>query len=309
MWPFRPKTPPRASRIAIKPPVADAVQAPLALVLIVRNEAARLYDWLTFHALAGVSHVFIYDNASDDDTVAIAQAFTGCDVTVIPWVLNTSEARTGMILPRQILAYAHAISTFGGGFKRMGFIDTDEYLVPKDHATLPAALAALNHPANLSLPWAMFGHNGHDGPASDAVPFAYTARAAVSQGPLLNYKCIVDPCALTQVSTHKFEVAGSNKTTNTRGAIATNKTRSGAFVCDDVIQMNHYYLMSRSEMRAKMDNPAVSGTDPAKRGAAIAKKAALIEAAPVQDDAAVAFLARHGITTTAQLRAKFAGPA
>mgnify|MGYP001796145605 CR=1 FL=1 len=304
IWPFRRPAPSRASRIAIKPPKPATERAPLALVLIARNEAARIGDWLAFHALAGVSHVFLYDNGSTDDTVAIAGRFSGCPVTIIPWQLNTAEAKTGMIIPRQIMAYAHAICTFGAGFERMGFIDTDEFLVPVKATTLPEALADLPH-LNVSLPWAMFGHNGHDTPPDDAYPFAFTQRAARSEGPLLNFKCIVDPCAVTQVSTHKFETAqGKDVSANTRGQTARNAARQGAFVTHEVIQLNHYYLMSRQELQQKLNGPAVSGSAQEQRAAAVMRKAELIEASPVKDTAAVDFLARHGIHNTAALRGR-----
>ncbi len=306
IWPFRRPTPSRASRIAIRPPAPAAQRADLALVLIARNEAARIGDWLAFHALAGVSHVYLYDHGSTDKTAQIAHDFTGCPVTIIPWKLDTSEAKTGMILPRQILAYAHAICTFGGGYQRMGFTDIDEYLVPRETTSLPEALAEINSP-NLSLPWTMFGHSGHDEAPYDAVPFAFQKRAPHAVGPLLNFKCIVDPCDVTQVSTHKFQTAsGGNISSNTLGRTAPNQGRTGAFVTQEVVQLNHYYLMSRQQMQAKLDGPAVSGSARDQRAAAVLRKAALIEEAPITDTAAINFLARHGITTTEELRARFA---
>ena len=305
IWPFRKAAPSRASRIAIQPPQPDVTRAPLALVLIARNEAARIGDWLAFHAIAGVSHILLYDNGSTDETAAIARNFSGCPVTIIPWKLDTSEARTGMILPRQILAYAHAICTYGSGFERMGFIDTDEYLVPKDAQSLPEALNALPS-TNISLPWAMFGHGGHKTAPADAVPFAFQQRALSADGPLLNFKCIVDPCDVTQVSTHKFHTAThGDQSSNTLGQMASNKARSGAFVTHDVIQLNHYYLMSEDEMQAKIAGPAVSGSAQTQRAAAVMRKAALIEKAPVTDTAAADFLKRHGIETTDALRRYF----
>ncbi|MCK0096448.1 glycosyltransferase family 92 protein [Yoonia sp. F2084L] len=307
MWPFRRPAPSRASRIAIQPPKPEAARASLALVLIARNEAARIGDWLTFHALAGVSHVYLYDNGSTDQTAQIARDFTGCSVTIIPWKLDTSEAKTGMILPRQILAYAHAICTFGAGYQRMGFTDTDEYLVPHTTLTLPEALAALPSP-NISLPWTMFGHGGHKIAPPDAVPFAFQQRAPEAVGPLLNFKCIVDPCDVTQVSTHKFHTRSQGDvSSNTLGQTAPNARRTGSFVTQQAIQLNHYYLMSEEEMQAKISGPAVSGSAQKQRAAAVLRKAALIEENPITDTAAIDFLARHGITNTQALRARFAG--
>lgn len=307
IWPFRRAAPSRANRITIRPPAPVDQRGGLALVLIARNEAARIGDWLAFHALAGVSHIYLYDNGSTDQTARIVREFTGCATTIIPWVLDTSEGKTGMILPRQVLAYAHAICTFGGAYQRMGFIDTDEYLVPRNALTLPEALAGMEA-TNLSLPWTMFGHNGHDIAPTDAVPFAFQKRAQVAAGPLLNFKCIVDPCDVTQVSTHKFQTASQgDHSSNTLGQRERNAQRTGAFVTREVVQLNHYYLMSKAETAAKIAGPAVSGTSQDQRAAAIMRKAAIIEEAPVTDTAAVDFLARHGIATSQELRNRFAG--
>ena len=97
---------------------------------IVKNEEHYIADWLRFHALAGVIHFIIYDNQSDDCTVAVIQSFSTLSIAVIPWALDTSAHSPKMILPRQILAYCHAICNFGSAYRWMGFIDIDEYFVP-----------------------------------------------------------------------------------------------------------------------------------------------------------------------------------
>ena len=302
MWPFRQAAPSRASQIKIKPPVRAKKQKALAIVIIARNEAFRIGDWLSFHAIAGASHIILYDNGSTDETATIARSFTGCPVTVIPWQFESSEAKTGMIIPRQILSYVHAICNFGAGFKKMAFIDADEFLVPVDAPDLPTALAQVSFP-NISLPWTMFGHSGHEQPPEDALVFAFTQRAREAAGPLLNFKCIVDPCEVSQVSTHKFRTRqDGDLTRNTLGQTARNSQRTGSFVTTEVIQLNHYYLMSRHDMLLKLRGPAVSGVGQAQRSAAIQKKAELIESHPVEDLRAITFLNRRGIVDTNSLR-------
>lgn len=289
----------RASRIAIKPPVAAPDRQGLALVTIAKNEEDKITDWLTFHAVAGVREVILYDNMSTDRTADIARSFTGMDVTVIPWQLHTETCSPVLVLPRQILAYCHALSTFGGRFRWMAMVDIDEYIVPKSHASIPEALETLSGHANISLPWTMFGHNGHDMAPETPVPFAYTSRAKVSEGPLLNFKCIVDPSEVTKVSVHKFETASMGRTSsNTLGRFAHNKRRkSDNFVTHDVLQLNHYYLMSREETEAKLNRGAVSGVPIERRTASVREKQDIMEKTAVSDKSALEFLERHGILT------------
>jgi hypothetical protein len=294
----------RASKIDIKPAMANPNRKDIALVAIVKNEAAYIGDWMRFHALAGVKDFIIYDNQSDDETLAVLRGFSTLNVTIIPWVLNTTAHKPKMVLPRQILAYCHAISTFGGSFQRMAFIDADEFLVPIGTDSIVASLAPVHSFANISLPWVMFGHNAHLAMPSDPVPFAYTQRAASQVGKLLNFKCIVDPCDVIQVSTHKFQTRSmANETANMAGRTASNKTRGlGDFVTNTGLQLNHYYLRSQSEMQQKMSGTAISGADQAQRQAAILQKAELIEKGPIEDRAATDFLRRLGLNSVKDFR-------
>jgi hypothetical protein len=301
IWPFKRRKPRRASRIRIESPKPAADRYGLALVVIAKNEGRNILDWLAFHALAGVREVILYDNLSTDDTAKLAAGFPDVKVTVIPWDMQAHLLGPAVILPRQILAYCHAISTFGSRFRWMGFIDIDEYIVPKSALTITEALEPLEAFSNISLPWVMFGHGGHDAAPDTPAPFAFGQRANAMTGPLLNFKCIVDPCAVTQVSTHKFETADMGAhTANTRGETAWVKARTTkGFVTDEVLQLNHYYLKSRIEMNAKIAGSAVSGVAQSQREAAIREKAALIETNPITDTAAVEFLQRHGIPDAA----------
>lgn len=296
----------RAGRIDITPPLPAPDRRGLAIVAIAKNEGQHIRDWLTFHALAGVRTVFLYDNLSTDRTAEIARNFPGMNVVVIPWQMEARTTDPVLILPRQVLAYVHAVCTFGHDFALMAFIDIDEFLVPVKADTIEQALSSLSPVRNLSLPWAMFGHGGHDDAPDEATPFAYLHRAAETRGPLLRWKCIVDPCDVTQVSTHKFHTRSlSDRTVNTLGQMATNKWRNERFVTFELLTLNHYYLRSKIEMERKITGGAVSGVPEAQRREAIEKKARLIEADSVFDDRAVRFLARHGIADSAALRRHF----
>lgn len=294
----------RASKIDIKPPAASPDRKPFALVAIVKNEAAYIGDWMRFHALAGVKDFIIYDNQSSDETVSILNSFASLNVTIVPWVMNTSAHKPKMILPRQILAYCHAISTFGGSYHRMGFIDADEFLVPGNANSIVESLESVQGYSNISLPWVMFGHNGHDNKPAEPVPYAYEQRANHQTGKLLKFKCIVDPCDVTQVSTHKFQTRSmGNGSANMLGKVTSNKTRDfGSFVANAGLQLNHYYLRSRTEMQNKISGTAISGADQEQRKGAILEKAKLIEDNPVQDRTARDFLLRLGIESANDFR-------
>ena len=58
----------------------------LAAVVIVKDEGPYLREWLEFHQLVGVEHIYIYDNGSSDDTEQVVWDFLRSGyVTLIPW--------------------------------------------------------------------------------------------------------------------------------------------------------------------------------------------------------------------------------
>lgn len=296
--------PNRASRLYIRPPMPSPNRDGLAVVVIARNEARHIGDWLRFHALAGVKAFILYDNGSTDETVSIAKSVPGITLTVIPWLFAAHIPRPKMVLPPQIIAYSHAVSSFGMNFRWMAFIDIDEYLVPRLHLTLLQALDSLEAFANISLPWTMFGPSGYEAPPDLPAVLAYNRRARKRKGELLNFKCIVDPCDVSQVSVHKFcTFSMGADSVNEKGIRAHYKKRlQPQFLSSDLIQLNHYYTYSKDEMERKIAKGAVSGTAQKRREVSLREKVRLIAADEVEDYSAAEFLERHGILTGSQLR-------
>lgn len=267
----------------------------LVVVLIARNEERHIVDWLTFHALAGARAAIIYDNSSDDDTARLAREFSGMETHVIPWVTDISLGSAP--LKRQPLAYAHAICSFGARFRWMTFIDIDEYIVPVHEATITAALEDLEAFSNVSLPWTMFGTSGHVTAPEVPAVYAYETCAKERHPAFTNYKCIVDPCDVTRVSTHKFWTASMGASTvNDTGAAADNHKmrRSTWFPTAARLQLNHYYTFSEEELARKLTRPTVSHQQSTARKEAVQRMTDMIGTDTTSDRTAAQFLARIG---------------
>lgn len=103
--------------------LADALFPPkrhgLALVLIVRNEASYIREWLDFHAAQGVSHFIIYDNESTDNLREVLAPYESSGLVTYSTIKGTC---------RQVDAYNMALSKYGRSFRYIGFIDCDEFL-------------------------------------------------------------------------------------------------------------------------------------------------------------------------------------
>ncbi|MDZ4095745.1 MAG: glycosyltransferase family 92 protein [Paracoccaceae bacterium] len=288
------------TRIAFDPPTAIDGRAGLALVLIVRNEQRHIAEWARFHALAGVAHFYIYDNGCTDATVAALRGAVAMDaLTVTPWDQKLRGGRRGHEIHNQVLAYAHATRNFGGHYRWMSYLDVDEFLVPKQAADLPGALAHLGACRNVSLPWHMFGRAGHMRPPEGGVLENYTRRnpdpISAAKG-LRNFKMIVDPCHVTAIKVHSIETDGQTRTCNDAGvafSMAARETR--AFYSAAHIQLNHYYTRSDAELRAKIARGPNLTTPDADHLRRVMRKVDHIEAGEVEDLSALAFLARKGI--------------
>jgi hypothetical protein len=284
------------TRIGIDPPKPSPGRDGLAIVLIVRNEEAHIAEWARFHAAAGVAAFIVYDNGCTDATIPILRGTLGDRVIVTPWNQKFRDARRGHEIHNQVLSYAHAVRNFGSGFRWMTFIDVDEFLVPKQAASLPAALAHLAHCRSISLPWHMFGRNGHATPPDGGVIPNYTRRnpdPMSSVKGLRNFKMIVDPCHVTALKVHEMWVDGSTDSCNDAGVSFTLTAReTPAFYSAAHIQLNHYYTRSDAELQAKIARGPNLTTPDADHLRRVMRKVAAIEAGEVEDRAAIDYLAR-----------------
>lgn len=282
---------------AVNPPAPADDRKGLAIVCILRNAARDVTEWIDFHLRAGVSHVFIYDNASTDGLAATLAPFRDSGiVTLLPWNLAGQDADTGRRITAQVSAYAHAITTFGAHFDRFAFIDVDEFMVPKSAPTLMEAIAKAASPSNMSLPWHMYGHSGHDTRPAGGVVRNFTARAVLPYARpdlLLRFKCIVDPCRVTMVSVHYFRTSDlGDRTANALGRIVPHRARKGAdFFTSEGIQLNHYHCMSKADLQAKLARGAVNFASAESYRQRVLSTVAEIERATEPDLAAVDFLA------------------
>ena len=94
----------------------------ISLCLICKDENSYLPEWLDYHILMGVDRFYIYDNES---RVSLRETLK--EYIERGWVVVVDIQGKAM----QLYAYDHCLQTFGAQTFWMGFIDTDEFLVPK----------------------------------------------------------------------------------------------------------------------------------------------------------------------------------
>ncbi len=213
----------------------------LTLCLIAKNEGAYLTEWVDYHILMGAEHFFIYDNESD---VSIRE--TLAEYVKAGWVTVVDIAGQG----RQLFAYNHCIRTYGPTSRWIGFIDTDEFLVPRAAATLSEFLETYEPYAGLAVSSLFFGSgNNRKKPAGGQIA-SYRMRTPDNFRSNRLVKSIVQPDKIhLPISPHLFMARGSDFMVN------ENFQRIDTQVFphhSQHIQLNHYYTRSFEEIEEKL---------------------------------------------------------
>lgn len=283
----------------------------LALVLICRDVADYIDEWIGFHVLAGVRHFYIYNNNSVDGTAkqAIMNRTGNVSVTVHPWELKPLVVKSGRWKKPEIaiqeLAYAHAILNYGERHKWMSFIDIDEFLIPVRHDTLPDALEQLKAHSNISLPWFNFGHCGHKTRPPKPVVYSYNLRHQLSDREIDDGKCILHPSKITTVGLHEFETSdmGQNTVDDSGRAFRIRRLFTKDNLSNNLIQLNHYATKSAEEHKISLERGHLHGISQINRRKRFYDKRNRLDRDTCQDNAASNFLKRHGISNATEFQA------
>ncbi|MCL1856384.1 MAG: glycosyltransferase family 92 protein [Kiritimatiellaeota bacterium] len=205
---------------------------------IVKNEASYIAEWIDYHRLIGVERFFIYDNESTDALRDVLAPYVAEGVvTLTPF--------PGKFM--QVAAYEHAAFTHKYETRWMLYLDIDEFLVLKRHATLPEFLRGYEDVNQVSLHWLMFGSSGHDTRTPGLVIERFTRRQLA---PACDVKSIVNPRALVFGHCHAAGILGRGVDEHRR-RFYYGPNRNPALITADIAAVHHYYCKSAEEYLAK----------------------------------------------------------
>lgn len=175
------------------PPLArqDRQQKPrIGVAAIVKNEAPYIIEWIAHHRLQGVTHFFIADNNSADQSRDVLQQLSDHGVVSwVPWPDTPGEKP-------QVPAYRHILSRFGSLVDWMAYLDADEYLWQTTDPCLGDYLAGT--PADvgaIALNWATYGSSDQYFHANASTPERFIWHAAIDNLVNRNFKSIARPSA------------------------------------------------------------------------------------------------------------------
>lgn len=123
----------------------------VSICAIFKDEGQYLKEWIEYHILIGVEHFYLYNNNSSDNyNVVLHDYIIDGSVTLIDWPYNQA----------QMEAYRDCIEKYRSESNWIGFIDIDEFVVPRKQNTITELLDDYRiYPAVL-LYWRLFGSSG-----------------------------------------------------------------------------------------------------------------------------------------------------
>lgn len=215
----------------------------LVVVVIVKNEERYIREWLEYHRLAGIGHVYLYDNGSTDRTPEYVRGYEREG-----FVTMTYLPGRGM----QAQAYNDALKKYGKDCRYMAFIDADEFLFSVDPEkkvpeVVEELLTACPEASGLAVNWAMFGSCGFDRrPEAGGVLSNYVYRAEPGKPGTDCIKTIAKPGAVFRYNHPHFPEYMLGGFSVDESGRRTEGWRNPA--PDPVkLRINHYFTKSREE--------------------------------------------------------------
>lgn len=208
----------------------------LSLVIIVKDEDAYLQEFIEYYKLLGVDHFYFYDNDSAHPVDRLLRKYRN-EVTV-----HRIRGKA-----KQMHAYNHYLKTYGRNSRWAGFIDLDEFIVPKNTYSLAEFLQAYEYADGLGINWALFGHNYHERRPDGLVTENYTRREEKQN---IHIKSIVNPRKMRHAGNPHYMILKEGA----RYVDVKHNPVTSAFnepYTLDVAQINHYFTKSAEEFIKK----------------------------------------------------------
>ena len=137
--------------ISVKPKIKEK-KYNVSICAIFKNESRYLREWIEFNYLVGIDHFYMYNNNSEDDYLKVLQPYIDAGiVTLVQWPYNQM----------QMESYKDCIDKFSSETKWLGFIDIDEFIVPKSTNTVYDFLKKFEKKAgSVNIYWKLYGTSG-----------------------------------------------------------------------------------------------------------------------------------------------------
>lgn len=218
----------------------------LSVVVIVKNEARDIREWIEFHRIVGVTHFYIYDNGSEDDLKEVLQPYMDAGIVTYLWWPGEEQ---------QMVAYNDAVVKYREKTRFMAMIDADEYLLPVEDKELLDVLDevfALDFRAGcVGVNWREYGSSGLERRAEGLVTETHLYRGKDEFNRNAHVKAICNPRKVNQFPNPHFPIMQEKSLMITESGTMFNLSFCYESICKK-LRINHYYIKSREEFFEKV---------------------------------------------------------
>jgi hypothetical protein len=134
-----------------KTPIDRKTKYYFSLCCIFKNEAAYFKEWIEYHKILGVDHIYAYNNFSTDNFMDVLKPYIEEGyVTLLDWPHELG----------QISAYEDCFRMFRSENYWLCFLDLDEFICPYEATSIKDWIKPFEKFPSVELYWLMFGTNG-----------------------------------------------------------------------------------------------------------------------------------------------------
>lgn len=121
----------------------------VSVCAIFKNEGPYLKEWIEFNHIVGIDHFYMYNNNSDDEFRSVLNPYIESGlVTLIEWPYDQ----------KQMECYQDCIERFSSESNWIGFIDIDEFIVPKSTNSIYDFLRPFEkNRGSVNIYWRLYG--------------------------------------------------------------------------------------------------------------------------------------------------------
>jgi hypothetical protein len=118
---------------------------------VFKNESKFLVEWIEFHKMIGVDHIFLYDNNSDDDYMNyISNYIDEGYITLKIWKKKHA----------QMQVYEDCYRTNSNSTNWLALLDIDEFICLHEQTNIKSWIKKFSAYPAVHVCWQMFGTNG-----------------------------------------------------------------------------------------------------------------------------------------------------
>jgi len=214
----------------------------LSIVIIIKNEALYIEEWLEYHLLVGVQKFYIYDNESTDNLVQILHPYIKAGIV---------EYKYFPYKKKQILAYNDILEKARKETFWLAAIDIDEFIVPIENETIPDFLKDFEQYAGVKINWLAYGSSGEKHWRKELVIDRFKKHEKTNAHLGRVVKTICNPRAVFKMDIHEpfyfnfAVVVNSSKNSQRYSYMDIEQIY-------DKIRINHYHTKSYNEYLLKI---------------------------------------------------------